>query len=80
MCLRILTLSLFVLVALFARPEGGRSLSLEEDVELEKQLKLLNKPAIKSFKVRSSNAIVIVLVLKNIKKVHKALENMNGLK
>lgn len=30
----------------------GRRLSKEEDLELEKQLKLLNKPAIKTIRVR----------------------------
>ncbi|XP_077223265.1 protein neprosin-like [Tasmannia lanceolata] len=38
----------FALVLSSYKVEGGRNLSKEEDLELERQLKILNKPAIKS--------------------------------
>lgn len=40
--------------------EGTKHLSEREDEELEKQLKLLNKPAIKTIHVRNSLTIILL--------------------
>lgn len=37
----------------YAKIEARQSLSMVEDLELERQLKLINKPAIKTIKVQS---------------------------
>lgn len=58
-------LKLFVLVALVltscvAKPAAIRELSEEEDFELERQLKLLNKPPVKTVEVRTVFFFLII--------------------
>ena len=53
MDLNVVLVALFVCILLLNNhgAEGRKSLSKEEDLELEKQLNLLNKPAVKTTQV-----------------------------
>lgn len=49
----------------YSRVQGEKKLSELEDAELEKQLKLLNKPAVKIIKVIVFGVIVFIILLRH---------------
>ncbi|GAB4858670.1 hypothetical protein Ancab_010142 [Ancistrocladus abbreviatus] len=58
-----------------ARAEGKVNLSREEDLELERQLKLLNKPPVKTFKSKDGDIVDCIGIYKQPAFDHPLLKN-----